>query len=119
MFDRKKAQSIDCFCDECGKEVKAVLLEDFINIVEGKSEHSENEQRILLLMAFYSTIPDGMPGYQELARTVIREGWDKKPVSEMIKYYAPSTIYNYKQMKKLSIDYSPRKKASSSANYTF
>lgn len=119
MFDKKKEPVIDNFCEDVQEKLKTALLEDFINIIERKSEHTEHDQRILLLMAFYSTLSDELPGYNELERTIACEGWDKKPVSDMLKHYAPSAIYNYKQMKKISSDYSPKQKPANSACYTF
>lgn len=96
------------FYEEHGDEIEAIIVRDFIDIVEGKSKQTEIEQRKHLLIAFFATLPGSMPTLSELETMITNEGWDKKPLKEMVNYYAPPTIGNYKQMNMISRDYTPK-----------
>ena len=110
-LQKEHPKSLEC----CLCNMQSELAEHFISVIEKRSGFSEKEQKRCIIMAFYATLPPPRPSEFEIEKMIVLEGWYKKPIEDMIKYYAPSTIANYKQMKIIPKDYSPSPKRSTSA----
>ena len=84
-------------------EITDSLLKE---IIEGKSDLSENSQKVVIMNQFWSSLPDGgRKSIAELEYLILSEGWDKKSLGDMIKHYVPSTISNLKSMGRIDKNY--------------
>ena len=94
------------FIHESMDELDNALVNKFLEIVEGKSKHSEIDQRRYIIIAFYATLPEHMPTALTVDAIINDEEWNQKPLEDMINYYAPSIVFNYKGMNKIPKNYS-------------
>ena len=103
-YVKPKTQSQNVYTTFLNPELTDGLLKE---IIEGESNLNDDSQKLIILNQFWSSLPNaGRRSIAELEYLVMVEGWDEKPLIEMIKHYVPSTVANLKGMNRIEKSYS-------------